>query len=164
MTRLQRAAAGCASSLVHAIPGEIHAEGMRLERRMVFPLVSDIDRHGVVEVRPGRIRPVSSFQMIGEMGIRRCRDRKRGDVDRMAGFLLLGGRDYPFPSFDDRFFHRHWSMNAVEFMIQAYTEIQRSNDESPKKQPRKKSLPHALQMVRPLSSRRHNGVMVVPQF
>ena len=56
------------------------------------------------------------------MGIRRRSDRKRGDVHRRAGFLLMGGRDHPFPSFDDRFFHRYRSMNALEFVVQAYTE------------------------------------------
>lgn len=169
MTRVQRPPAWCASLLIHAIPGEIHAEGMRLERRMVFPLVSCIDRHRIVQIQPGRTRLVSRFQMIGKVGIGRRRDRKRGDVDRMAGFLLLGGRDHPFPSFDDRLFHRYRSMNAVEFMVQACAEnsvVERfkCQEETEKEKKRKKSIPHALQMVRPLSSRRHNGVMVVPQF
>lgn len=162
-TRLQWAPARCASLLVHAVSGEINAQGMRLKRRMVFPLVSYIDRHGIVQVRPGRIWLVSRFQMIGKMRIRRRRDRKRGDVDRMAGFLLLGGRDHPFPSFDDRLFHRHRSMNAVEFVVQACAEFSSRTIQAERRNI-KNSLPHALQIVRPLSSRRHNGVMVVPQF
>ena len=170
MTRLlRRSPARCASSLVESVPGEIDAKGMRLKRRVVFPwMLSYIDRHRIVQIRPGGIRLMSRFQMVGKMRIRRRRNRKRGDVDRMAGFLLLGGRDHSFSSFDSRLLHRHRPMHAVQFMVQT-CRTQPSN--GPKTEERKTGrenrklfLPHALHMVRPLSSRRHNGVMVVPQF
>lgn len=162
MTRLQRSPARCTSLLVDSVPGEIDAEGMRLKRRMVFPLVSYVDWHGIAQIRPGRIRLMSRFKMVGKMRIRRRGNRKRSDVHRMAGFWLLGSRHHSFPSFDDRLFHRHRSMDAVEFMIQA-CRTQLSKDRQEKRNTAR-VLPHALHMVRPLSSRRHNGVMVVPQF
>lgn len=148
--------------LIDSVPGEIDAQGMRLIRRVVFPLVPGIDRHRIAEIRPGRIRLVSCFQMVREMGVGRRGDRERSYMGNMAGFLLLSGGDHSFPPFDNRLLHRYRSMNAVEFMVQALAQLSFFCIGAPRKQG--KSLPHALHMVRPPSSRRHSGVMVVPQF
>lgn len=137
MGRLVRSPARCPSLLVDSVPREIDPERMRLKRWVVFPLMTDVDRHGIVQVRPGRTRWISRFQMVGKVRIRRRRNRERGDMDCMTGFLLLGGRDHTFPSFDDRLFHRHRSMNAVEFMVQA-CRIQLSHDQKCKEKHQEK--------------------------
>lgn len=158
---LRRSPTRRARPLVDSVPGEIDAQGMRLVRRVVFPWVSDIDRHWVAEIRPGRIRRVSYFQMVREMGIRRCGDRERSHMGNMAGFMLLNGGDHSFPPFDNRLLHRHRSMNAVEFMVEALAQLSFCIGARREQGP---NLPHALHIVRPPSSRRHSGVMVVPQF
>ena len=62
--------------LVDSIPGEIHAQGMWLMRRMILPLTSMVDRRRIMMIRGGRTGLMSCVEMLGEMRIRRRGDRK----------------------------------------------------------------------------------------
>lgn len=90
------------------------------------------------------------------------RERRQLAVCLVGREVLVGvGGHHSASPLDLRLFHADRAVDAVQFVVEACKRGV-SNEQADKTV--LVNIPQALQMVWPLSSRLHSGVMVVPQF